>query len=158
MLTPRSRVIFEKLTGSQLMKKFSTFYETRRLIPTFTSARHLSLSWTISIQYMPPSYFLKIHLNIILPSTTGLNGIYVIKVKHCHSISKRYYSSYFLTLFAVIQTYRRDVNSLRKASIGLIQNRYRNEFETLAEKYRRDCLLFSCLTCHQAGVQNSCNA
>ena len=41
--TPWSRVL-EKLTGSQLVKKFLTFYGTRRFIAAFTSARHLSLS------------------------------------------------------------------------------------------------------------------
>jgi hypothetical protein len=44
LLTPRSRVLVEKLTGSQLVKKFPAFYGTRRFITTFTSARHLSLS------------------------------------------------------------------------------------------------------------------
>jgi len=43
-LTPWSRVLLEKLTGSQLVKKFPTFYGTRRFITAFTSARHLSLS------------------------------------------------------------------------------------------------------------------
>jgi len=42
-LTPCS-VVLEKLTGFQLVKKFPTFYGTRRFINTFTSARHLSLS------------------------------------------------------------------------------------------------------------------
>jgi hypothetical protein len=42
--TPWSRVFCEKLTGSQLVKKFPPFYGTRRLITTFTSAHHLSLS------------------------------------------------------------------------------------------------------------------
>jgi len=53
LLTPWSRVLLEKLTGSQLVKKFPTFYGNRRFITTLTSARHLSLSWTISIRYMP---------------------------------------------------------------------------------------------------------
>jgi len=44
LLTPWSRVLLEKLTGSQLVKKFPTFYGTRRFITAFTSARHLSLS------------------------------------------------------------------------------------------------------------------
>jgi len=39
--TPRSRVLLEKLTGFQLVKKFPTFYGARRFITAFTSARHL---------------------------------------------------------------------------------------------------------------------
>ena len=53
-LTPWSRVLLEKLTCSQLVKKFPAFYRTQRFIITaFTSARHLSLSWARSIQSMP---------------------------------------------------------------------------------------------------------
>ena len=44
LLTPWSRVLLEKLTGLQLVKKFPAFYGTRRFITVFTSARHLSLS------------------------------------------------------------------------------------------------------------------
>jgi hypothetical protein len=43
-LIPWSRVLLEKLTGSQLVKKFPTFHGTRRFITTFTNALHLSLS------------------------------------------------------------------------------------------------------------------
>ena len=64
LLTPWSWVLLEKLTGSQLGKKFPTYYGTRRFITTFTSACHLSLSWARSIQ--SPSHFLKLYLNIIL--------------------------------------------------------------------------------------------
>jgi hypothetical protein len=39
-----SRVLPEKLTGSQLVKKFPAFYGTRRFITAFTSASYLSLS------------------------------------------------------------------------------------------------------------------
>ena len=46
LLTPCRRVFLEKLTGSQLVKKFPAFYATRRFITTFTSARQLSLSWS----------------------------------------------------------------------------------------------------------------
>jgi len=53
-LTPWSRVLHEKLTSSQLVKKFPAFYGSRRFITAFTSARHLSLSWTSWIQSIPP--------------------------------------------------------------------------------------------------------
>jgi hypothetical protein len=35
LLVPRGRVLLEKLTGSQLVKKFPAFYGTRRLIISF---------------------------------------------------------------------------------------------------------------------------
>jgi hypothetical protein len=41
LLTASSRVLLEKLTGSQLVKKFPSFYGTQRFISAFTSARHL---------------------------------------------------------------------------------------------------------------------
>jgi hypothetical protein len=53
-LTPCSRVLLEKLTVPHLVKKLSAFYGTRRFINAFTSARHLSLSWTKQIQSMLP--------------------------------------------------------------------------------------------------------
>jgi len=54
LLIPCSRLFLEKLTGSQLVKKFPAFYETRRFIAAFTTARHLSLSWASSSQSIPP--------------------------------------------------------------------------------------------------------
>ena len=53
-LTPWCTVLLEKLTGSQLVKKFPAFHGTRRFITAFTSAHHLSLSWTSSIQSISP--------------------------------------------------------------------------------------------------------
>jgi len=52
-LSPCSTVLLEKLTSFQLVKKFPTFYGTRRFITAFTNARHLSLSWVSSIKSMP---------------------------------------------------------------------------------------------------------
>jgi hypothetical protein len=40
---PRSRGLLEKLTLSQLVKKFPAFYGTRRFITAFTRAYHLSV-------------------------------------------------------------------------------------------------------------------
>ena len=44
LLTAWSRVLLDKPTGSQLVKKFPAIYGTRRFITAFTNARHLSLS------------------------------------------------------------------------------------------------------------------
>jgi len=54
ILTPCNRVLLEKITDFQLVKKFPTFYVTRRFITALTSVRHLSLSWASSIQSIPP--------------------------------------------------------------------------------------------------------
>jgi len=46
--------LLEKLTGFQLVKKFPSFYGTRRFITADTSASNPSLSWAISIQSIRP--------------------------------------------------------------------------------------------------------
>ena len=75
LLTPCSRVLLEKLTCLQLVKKFPTFYGTRRFITALTSVRHLSLSWASPIQstYPHPTSRISIlilftHLRLGLPS------------------------------------------------------------------------------------------
>ena len=67
ILTPWSRVLLEKLTGLQLVKKLPTFYGTWSFIAAFTSSRHLSLSWASSIQSIPP-YPTSWRSILILPS------------------------------------------------------------------------------------------
>jgi len=54
LLTPWSRVL-EKQTVPQLVKKFPSLYGTRRSITAFTSARHLSLSWTSPVHAPHPT-------------------------------------------------------------------------------------------------------
>ena len=54
LLTPWCRVLLEKLTGLQLVKKFPAFYGTRRFITALTNVRHLSLSWASPIQSTYP--------------------------------------------------------------------------------------------------------
>jgi hypothetical protein len=72
LLNPLSRVLPEKLTGPQLVTEFPAFYGTRKFTNEFARVRHLSLSWTRSIQSMPPPFHSsKTHFNIILPSTSG---------------------------------------------------------------------------------------
>ena len=54
LLTPWYRVLLEKLTGLQLVKKFPAFYGTQRFITALISVRHLSLSWASPIQSIYP--------------------------------------------------------------------------------------------------------
>jgi hypothetical protein len=54
LLTPWCRVLLEKLTGLQLVKKSPAFHGTRRFITALTSVRHLSLSWARPIQSIYP--------------------------------------------------------------------------------------------------------
>jgi len=75
LLTLWCRVLLEKPTGLQLVKKFPAFHGTRRSITTLTSVRHLSLSWTSPIQSIYPHptswrsvLILSTHLRLGLPS------------------------------------------------------------------------------------------
>jgi hypothetical protein len=69
LLSPRSRVLFEKLTSAQLVKKFSYCVETDGSLPLSQEPStgpyhgpHKSGPW-------PTFYFLKTHFDIGLPST-----------------------------------------------------------------------------------------
>ena len=75
LLTPWCRVLLEKLTGLQLVKKFPAFHGTRRFITALTSVHHLSLSWATPIQSIYPHptswrsiLILSTHLRLGLPS------------------------------------------------------------------------------------------
>ena len=80
-LTPWCRVLLEKITGLQLVKKFPAFYGTRRFITALTSVRHLSLSWASPIQstYPHPTSWrsilmLSTHLRLGPPSSLFPSG------------------------------------------------------------------------------------
>ena len=75
LLTPWCRVLLEKLTGLQLVKKFPAFQGPRRFITALTSVRHQSLSWASPIQSIYPHptswrsiLILSTHLRLGLPS------------------------------------------------------------------------------------------
>ena len=74
LFTPWCRVLLEKLTGLQLVKKFPAFHRTRRFITALTSVRQLSLSWASHIQSIYPhhaswrSILIFTHLRLGLPS------------------------------------------------------------------------------------------
>ena len=62
---------FEKLICSQPIKKFPAFYGTPRFVTAFTGAHTCPYPKPHRSSLYPTSDFLKIHLNIILPSTPG---------------------------------------------------------------------------------------
>ena len=75
LLTPWCRVLLEKLTGLQLVKKFPAVHGTRRFITALASVRHLYLSWASPIQSIYPHptswrsiLILSAHLCLGLPS------------------------------------------------------------------------------------------
>ena len=68
-LAPWSRVLLARLTSSQLVKKLPTFYRTWKSITASTSNHQLSYPEPDQSSSYP--YFLKIHLNIILPTMHG---------------------------------------------------------------------------------------
>ena len=75
LLTPCSRALLEKLTGSAASQEIPPIFGTRRFITVLTSARHLSLSWTNSIQSPQPTptswrsiLILSFHLRLGLPN------------------------------------------------------------------------------------------
>ena len=81
LLTAWCRVLLEKLTGLQLVKKFPAFHGTRRFITALTSVRHLSQSSASPIQstYPHPTFWrsiliLSTHLRLGLPSGLFTSG------------------------------------------------------------------------------------
>ena len=77
LLTPWCRILLEKLTGLQLVKKFPAFHATRRIITALTNVHQLSISWAGPIQSIYPHptswrsiLILSTHLRLGLP--TGL--------------------------------------------------------------------------------------
>ena len=68
--TPWTRVV-EKLTSSQIVKKFPAFFGTRRFITALQVPATCPYPERHQSSPCPTSHFLKIHLNIILPSKPG---------------------------------------------------------------------------------------
>ena len=89
LLTPWCRVLLQKLTGLQLVKKFPTFHGTRRFITALTNVRHLSLSWASPIQSIyphPTSWrsvpILSTHLRLGLSSGKFNSGLFCLQRRH----------------------------------------------------------------------------
>ena len=78
-ITPLCRILLQKLTGLQLVRKFPAFHGIRRFITALTSVRHLSLSWASPIQSIYPHptswrsiLILSTHLRLGLPRSPFL--------------------------------------------------------------------------------------
>jgi hypothetical protein len=67
---------------SEPVKKFPAFYGTRRYITALIKAHHLSLSWSRSIQSMPPH-------------TTSWRSVLIIIIMYCnHNFSVTYWAKF----------------------------------------------------------------
>jgi len=65
VLIPWTKVLLEKLTGLQLVKKSPRIFwspAVGKFITAFKIACYPTLSWARSIQLIPPSHFVKKHL------------------------------------------------------------------------------------------------
>ena len=70
LLTPLCRVLLEKLTGLQLVKKFPVFHRTRRFITALNKRPpYVSILGQPNPVHIPTSHLLEIRPNIIHPST-----------------------------------------------------------------------------------------
>jgi len=137
-------LLAEKLTGSQPVKKFPIFYGTRKFITSFTSARHLSLSWASSIQSILPHpnswrsiLILSSHLRLGLTSGLFLSGFARNKYsqsitdsnmilnnarQHNFFITRGNYIGYmFRLLFSHLQAYFVNWVTRRSAHIGITE-------------------------------------
>jgi len=115
LLNPWCRVLLEKLTGLQLVKKFPAFHGTRRFITALTSVRHMSPFWASPIQsiYPHPTFWrsillLSTHLRLGLPSgffpsgfpTKTLYKYNSIRYKIKHSLKLCCVQNFYVSLFS----------------------------------------------------------
>ena len=108
-ITPCNRVLPQKLTGPQLLKKFPAFYVTRRFIAVSTSSRHLSLSWAREIQPPHPTSWRSIlilssHLRIGLPNGLFPSGLpTIILYAHFLSLIRATYPAHLIVFDFITQ-------------------------------------------------------
>ena len=132
LLTPWCRVLLEKLTGLQLVKKFPAFHGTRRFITALTSVRHLSLSWAGPIQSIYPhptcwrsTLILSTHLRLGLPSgETFIHTHLIVYFKMRHKI----FPSIFFIIFRHHLPIGLCTNSVARKLYLNTQNTFKNNY------------------------------
>ena len=109
LLTPWRRVLLEKVTGLQLVKKFPAFHGTRRFITALTSVRHLSLSCASPIQSIYPHpiswrsiLILSTHLRLGLPSGLLPSGFPTNLLNLQNSLRAKY--QFIIIIIIIIMT------------------------------------------------------
>ena len=124
LLTPWCRVLLEKLTGFQLVKKFPAFHRTPKFITALTSVRHLSLSWTSPIQSIYPHptswrsiLILSTHLHLgllsgLLPSGFPTKTLYTPLSSPLHTTCPGHLILDFITLTILGEKYKSFSSSL----------------------------------------------
>ena len=140
LLTPRSRALFEKPTGSQLVKKFPSFVEPRRFFSVLKSAHHLSLSWALSIQSILPHptswrsiLILSSHLSLghpsgLFPSRFATKTLYTTLLSPIHAICP----AHRIILDLIIRT--------------ILSENYRSFSSRLASKFPRNEQKIFCMS------------
>jgi hypothetical protein len=70
----------ENVIVAQLLENLPAFYVTRKIHYHIHKACHWSLSGPDKSSLHPPTFFIKIHFNVILPYTVGLQMIFFVQV------------------------------------------------------------------------------
>ena len=121
ILTPWCRVLLEKLTGLQLVKKFHAFHGTRMFITALTSVRHPSLPWASPIQSIYPHptswrciLILSTHLHPGLPSGLFPSGFptKTLYIPSPHPYAPHAHPTSFFSILSPTQYWVRITNHL----------------------------------------------
>ena len=115
LLTPWSRVLLEKLTGSAARQEIPRIFGTRRFLTVFTSAHHMSLSWANSVQSPQPP-----------PTSWRSISILSSHLPHAHTKHLWFFGLHYLKTisypyFKVMWSFASKVASTRSSNIQTIR-------------------------------------
>jgi hypothetical protein len=105
-LTPCSRVLLQKLTASQLVKKFLPYNGNWWFVSVFTTARHLSLPWVKFIQLTPSHPVPSTYIWILSPHLLLGRGTYLFLFG---SLTKTLYAFHYSPTSATFLPYSEQI-------------------------------------------------